>query len=514
LNLKETLRSDFDPRLLTFSEGRRQLTLNDPLLFAAVYAPHHLKEAHQGLEDITLCDFHLDLLSWATSWSQPVGKPKENRACFIAPRNSGKSTWIFTLLPLWAGAHGHRRFVAAFSDSETQAITHLHTFKQELDTNELLREDFPEFCEPRRAGLTKVGRALMNNRNQIQQANGFVFMSKGADSAALGMKVGAQRPDVLLFDDIEPGESNYSAYEAAKRKETLLSDLFPLNDWAVVGIVGTTTMPNSLIDQIRKVGAAREDYDGDPGLFRDFLDPEHRWVVDANIQPHYWPVLLEVDGVEQSLWPERWPMDFINANRHTRDFAKNMMNRPVSLDGGYWTDDDIEVDQPVGEWGNTILCVDPAVTTAKRSDYTGLAVVSRGPDKKIYVRHAEQVKMASDALKEKVEALVAQYNVGLVYVETNQGGDLWKQVFSGLSCKVRMMRNTTNKEVRIAQACDFYKKKQVLHTGFFPTLEEQMLAFPKVPHDDVVDAVASGVLYFKRNSGVRVGAAQITYQEV
>jgi phage terminase large subunit-like protein len=45
-------------------------------------------------------------------------------------------------------------------------------------------------------------------------------------------------------------------------------------------------------------------------------------------------------------------------------------------------------------------------------------------------------------------------------------------------------------------------------------LEEQMLAFPKVPHDDVVDAVASGVLYFKRNSGVRVGAAQITYQEV
>lgn len=512
--LKDALRKDFDPRLLSFAEGRRELTRNDPLLFAAIYAPHHLKgdNADLPVDSITLCDFHLDLLSWARTWTNPAGKRKENRACFIAPRNSGKSTWIFTLLPLWAGAHGHRKFVAAFSDSETQAIGHLHTFKQELETNELLRQDFPEFTEPRRVG--NAGRALMHNRNQIQQASGFVFMSKGADSAALGMKVGQIRPDVLLFDDIEPGESNYSPYEAAKRRETLVSDLFPLNDWAVVGIVGTTTMPNSLIDQIRKVGAARDEYEGSEQLFREALDPELRWIVDENIVPHYWPVITEVDGVEHSLWPERWPMEELEKDRHTRGFAKNMMNRPVSLDGGYWTDDDIEVDQPVGEWGNTILCVDPAVTTAKRSDYTGLAVISRGPDGKIYVRHAEQVKLGSDKLREKVEELVQSYNVGVVYIETNQGGDLWKQVFKDLSCRVRTMRNSTNKEVRIAQACDFYKKGKVLHTKFFPTLEEQMLAFPKVPHDDLVDAVASGVLYFMRSTGVRVSTQQFTYQEV
>lgn len=514
MNLKDVLRSDFDPRLLTFSEGRRELTRLDPLLFAAVYAPHHLHDEWQSLSDITLCDFHLDLLEWAKSWSEPGGKRKENRACFIAPRNSGKSTWLFTLLPLWAGAHGHRRFVAAFSDSEVQAIQHLHTFKQELETNELLREDFPEFVEPRR--VKSAGRALMHNRNQIQQASGFVFMAKGADSAALGMKVGQVRPDVLLFDDIEPGESNYSPYEAAKRQETLTSVLFPLNDWAVCGIVGTTTMPNSIIDQIRKVGAAQDEYEGEPGYFREFLDPELRWVVDENIKPHYWPVIISQDGIEQSLWPERWPLDELEKDRHTRSFAKNMMNRPVSLDGGLWTDDDIEVDGlPEGAtFGNTILSVDPAVTTAKRSDYTGLAVISRGSDKKLYVRHAEQVKLSSDALREKVEALVFQYGVGLVYVETNQGGDLWKQVFKNLSCRVRMMRNSTNKEVRIAQACDYYKKKAVVHTAYFPTLEEQMLAFPKVPHDDVLDAVATGVLYFKNSKGGKAVIHQFKYMEV
>lgn len=512
MNLKETLRNDFDPRLLSLAEGRRALTKHDPLMFAAVYAPHHLKESWQSIDEVSLCEFHLDLLEWAKGWAAPSGKRKENRACFIAPRNSGKSTWIFTLLPLWAGAHGHRRFVAAFSDSGQQAETHLLTFKQELETNELLRNDFPEFAEPMRRGT--AGRTLMQNRNQIQQSNGFLFMSKGADSASLGMKVGAIRPDVLLFDDIEPGESNYSAYEAAKRRETLVSDLFPLNDWAVVGIVGTTTMPNSLIDQIRKVGAAKEDFDGDPAYFREALDPDLRWVIDENIQPHYWPVILERDGIEQSLWPERWPMEELEKDRHTRGFAKNMMNRPVSLDGGYWTDEDIDVDHPNGEWGNTILSVDPAVTTAKRSDYTGLAILSRGPDRKIYVRHAEQVKLASDALRDRVVELVERFGAGLVLVESNQGGDLWKQVFKGVPCRLRTVRATDKKEVRASQAFDHYRKGQVKHTAHFPALEEQMLAFPKVPHDDVLDAVVAGVLYFKKSTGGKVALSQFKYMEV
>lgn len=509
MDLKDALRNDFDTRLLSIAEGRRELTRNDPLLFAAVYFPHHLKDPAGHM---TLCDFHLDLLEWAQVWRQPAGQMKAHRDCFIAPRGSGKSTWVFTLLPMWAGAHGHKSFIAAFSDSEAQAIGHLHTFKMELETNELLRQDFPEFVEP--AKSTNAGRALMHNRNQIKQGNGFTFMAKGADSAALGMKTGQTRPDVLLFDDIEPGESNYSPYEAGKRRETLLADLFPLNYWAVVGIVGTTTMPNSIIDQIRKVGEQNREYDADPALFRESLDHELRWVVDENINTHYWPAIIEIDGIEQSLWPERFTFEQLQADRHTRQFAKNMMNRPVSLDGGYWTDEDIDVDFPEGAWGNTILSVDPAVTTAKKSDYTGLAVLSRGPDKKIYVRHAEQVKLSSDALKERVEALVETYGVGLVFVESNQGGDLWKQVFKGIPCRLRMVRSTEKKEIRAAQAFDHYRKGQVKHTAHFPALEEQMLAFPKTPHDDVLDAVVAGVLYFKKSTGGRVAVSQFKYMEV
>lgn len=520
MNLLEALRDDFwdVADLLTTTEGRRVLTQHDPLLFAYVYLKHHIT-APDG--SMTVCDFHLDLLNYASDWTKPIGRRKETRACFIAPRNSGKSTWIFLLLPMWAAAHGHRKFVAAFSDSEQQALTHLHTFKTELDTNELLRNDFPELCDPFRG--SNQARTMMDNRSQTKRANGFIFMAKGADSAALGMKVGEQRPDVLLFDDIEPGESNYSAHEAGKRKETLLADLFPLNDWAAVGIVGTTTMPNSLIDQMRKVKSAEEDYqeeselkrtddpDFEPVPFREYLEPDLRWVVDEHISVHYWPVIQNAGtDNEESLWPERWSMDDLNADRHTRAFQKNMMNKPVSADGGYWDESDIDIDQPEF-YKRTLISVDPAVTTKKTSDYTGIAVVSEGNDGKLYVRYAEQVKMSSDALGDHVASIVERYQCGILVIETNQGGDLWKQVFKNVPAKYSAIRAKEKKEVRASQAVDFYKKGQVKHTAHFHIAEEQMLAFPHVTHDDVVDAIVTGVMAFKKaRNAVRVAQTNYT----
>jgi predicted phage terminase large subunit-like protein len=189
----------------------------------------------------------------------------------------------------------------------------------------------------------------------------------------------------------------------------------------------------------------------------------------------------------------------------------NMMNRPISGKDGYWTDNDIELD--VVDYGKTILSIDPAVTTARRSDYTAMVVISKGKDRKVYVRHAEQVKMDSDGIKERAKALVADYGVGLVLVEVNQGGSLWKQVFKDMGLPIRYVQQRVKKEVRIAQAADLYKKNRVLHARHFPQLEEQMLAYPNVGHDDLVDALSTGVLALEK-SGRRVSATQFKYMEV
>lgn len=496
-----------DSRLLTVSEGRIEATKYDPLLFAATYLPHKLR---LGDAPISLNQFHLDICDYAKTWTRPLSKPGAHRDAFIAPRSGGKSTWLFHILPIWAGAHGHRKYIVAFSDSEDQAMAWLRNFKMELEGNDLLQEDFPDFVDLYKR--TERSKAYMDNRNATQRGNGFVFQAKGVDSAILGANIGGTRPDVILFDDVEPPEANYGQTELKKRKQTILTTHLYLNTFANVVFVGTTTMAGSLIDQMRKVGDAWEDYDGDPSAFKGSIDPDLRWVVDANIKTHYYPAIYEdADGVEHSLWPEIWPLEDWDSVRGTREFQTNMMNRPLSGEEGYWSDEDITVDYT--DYGNTILSIDPAVTTARRSDYTAFAVVSRGLDRNLYVRASEQVKADTDAIAKRAAELVEEYGVGVVLVETNQGGDLWKQVFKGLPVKVRYLNQRTKKEVRIAQTADLYKKNQVRHAKHFPSLEEQMLAYPNVQHDDLIDAVATGVIYFNKSGRNKVVAKNINYME-
>lgn len=105
-------------------------TRNSPLLFAFVYLRPHLRDDTGRL---SLSAFHLDMAQFARRWMAPVDEPGSERSAWIAPRGCGKSTWLFLILPMWAAAHGHRKFAAAFAHSGPQAEQHLSTFRNELD---------------------------------------------------------------------------------------------------------------------------------------------------------------------------------------------------------------------------------------------------------------------------------------------------------------------------------------------------------------------------------------------
>lgn len=491
------LLQDVPLELLQLSEGRIELTKYDPMLFALTYLPHHLQNP-QG--EITLSEFHMDLAEYGKSWINMPKEPKQNRDAFIAPRECGKSTWIFLILPMWAAAHGHVKFIAAFSDAASQAETHLMSFKNELESNDLLRTDYPELCKPKMVAST--GRAMASNSWRIIQENEFIFDANGIDTNSLGKKVFGTRPDLIILDDIEKGEKNYSEYQAGQQKNTVFDDIAPMNIYARMIFVGTTTMPNSVMDQFRK-------YSENPEL------EELQWIKEQNVKVHYYPAIMQNDdGTERSVWQEKWSLEWLQSQRHLRDFAKNYMNRPVNTDGQFWTNEDIIIEE-LEDYGNTIISIDPAVTKNKISDYTGISVLSRGYDElgksNIYVRHAEQVKMSPSDMAERVKTLVELYDVGVLYVEVNQGGDLWKDVFKDVPAKYRSKTQSLSKQIRAGKALNFYQQGKVRHTQHFPVLEEQMWSFPKLTHEDVLDSVVSGVLYFLDNKAVKFQAKQVNY---
>ncbi|WP_176734727.1 hypothetical protein, partial [Streptomyces sp. EN23] len=194
------------------------------------YLKHHLKD-DEGR--VTFGDAHLDWCRAARHWIRQPAGPGENRHAYIAPRNMGKSTWWFLILPTWAAAHGHVRFAAAFAMAAGPAQTHLATFKREIDTNALLRRDYPKLCT---AAKRPSGTNIADTQSMYMAESGFVFAARGIDSSNLGMKVGEQRPDLILCDDIEPDESSYGPELARKRRTTLVDAILPLNVYARVVI--------------------------------------------------------------------------------------------------------------------------------------------------------------------------------------------------------------------------------------------------------------------------------------
>lgn len=479
--------AQFDERLLADPRGRRELTRYDPILFSIVYFPHHIKT--DGV--ISFADPHFEWARTARAWIRKPGL-KEDRHAYVAPRDTGKSTWWFLILPMWAAAHRHIKFAAAFAHSGTQSETHLHAFRSELADNHRLRKDYSELCTPARK---PNGKTTADNIQMLRTQGGFAFAARGVDAANLGLKEKDTRPDLILLDDVEPDEASYSQYQMEKRRGTIIEAILPMNLRAHVVLVGTVTMPGSIVHQL--VARARGD------------EEVERWIDEENFQPHHaLPILNRDDGSERSIWPWKWPLSFLRKIRETRSYLKNFANDPMGTEGGYWNLEDFTIGE-LGNMTHQFLALDPTITTKTTSDPAGIAIVSYAPGYTIppearghlpvkvpsrcKVEYAAAVKLVGEQLRRYILRLLIKYpRVRAIVVEGNQGGENWHAILHKMPVKVRVVWSTEKKEVRAANLLELYQHNppRVLHAPGLVPLEQQMASFPK-GNDDMVDAVGS-----------------------
>jgi phage terminase large subunit-like protein len=453
---------------------RRKITREEPLLFALVYFKHKLHSAETGWK-YSVNQMHLDMAEEARIWRYDHG-PQECRVGWVGPRNSGKSTWQFVILPIWAMAHGWRKCCLMFSDSKDQAERHFRRIRRELMENELLRLDYPDLCDPD----TTIP---VDNKNEYVSMGGHAFAARGLLAKTLGFIEFDRRPDLLIIDDVEPTGTQYSPDAKNKRLMLLTDMVFAMNLNAVVVLVGTVTRYGSIMHEIAQAAASPH-------------GKRAEWIDDENIVCKYYPAIVidETTGREASLWPELWSYEWQVTQRHRRTFQLNFMNMPLSQGKGFWHVYDFKYN-PNWLIDSEVLSIDPAMKSQEQNDPTGVAVV--GFDAVKYnsvVQFAEGVQLDPDGMRNLIKwILLKRPKITTVVIETNQGGDYVTNSLKPViprHIEIVTKHETVSKMERIKELHDWYQLGWVSHAPGLHSLEEQQLAYPEVDHDDIVDAVA------------------------
>jgi phage terminase large subunit-like protein len=452
---------------------RRKVTENFPLLFALMYCTPRLIDPTIS-PDIHLSQFHIDMAYDAELWIERNLAPAQIRRAWIAPRGAAKSTWQ-TILTLWALAHGHRRMAIAFGANGAAAQRIMGNLKHCIDSFPLLRNDFPGLCSPAKVG----SRVLSDAKNMYVAKSGAVVMAYGIDSNQLGANVHGMRPDLILLDDIEDDEGNYSLHKKRQRLATV-GAILPMNDRAVVQWCGTTTM----------FGSATHD------LVRSVYEPTGAdWIDDYQFQPRHYPAIItDSDGSEASIWPAKWPLEYLQSIRHTRLYALQYDNRPHSQEDGLWAPGDLPPILDRLRCTRAVLWVDPGVTTNAKSDPTGLAVVGLAGNRAV-VLYAEGFKLKPNERKNLVGRLTHDNPmIDTVFIDDTMGGeDTYRNELEPVlppGVKLVTRHLSKGKPRRFDEHLDFCQMGWMAWAEDFPTLREQMLEYPRGAHDDVLDAVA------------------------
>ena len=178
--------------------------------------------------------------------------------------------------------------------------------------------------------------------------------------------------------------------------------------------------------------------------------------------------------------------------------------------GALWTQEMIErdrVEAPPEEFERIIVGVDPAVSSGRDADETGIVTVARGRNRHFYVLSDASMTGRPTEWAGRAVAEYHRFHADRIAGEVNNGGDLIETVLRSIDADVsfRAVRAMRGKIERAEPVAALYEQRRVHHLGRFPELEEQMTTFRPESGDspDRLDAQVWAVTMLMENSSPR-----------
>jgi predicted phage terminase large subunit-like protein len=394
----------------------------------------------------------------------------------VAFRGSGKSTIFTTSYPLWAiMGKQQKKFIVILCDTLQQAKIQMGNIKQELEGNELLKNDLGPFEED----STEWGAYSIVFKNFNAR-----ILVVSTESSIRGIRHGKYRPDLIIADDVESTSSVKTKEGRDKIYRWLKRDVIPAGEFRKTRliIVGNLLHEDSLLMRLkREVKNSEID-----GIFKAYP------LIDKNGRCA-WPdkYKTEQDLIEQE-------KEIGNKNAWLREYLLKIVpedDQVITREMIHYYDK-----LPFKEQGHitAYLGVDLAIGQKETNDYTAMvSILTQGTGKhfRAYVLPNpvnERLRFPDiiAKIKERYRFLKAGWHDTKIRVETNQFQQAAvDQLKSERIYEVEGVTVTTDKRSRLASCADLMNAGVIL----FPKhgaedLITQMTGFGVESHDDIMDA--------------------------
>lgn len=475
----------------SLEESRRTLLDEleaDPFLFLATLFPDYVTEP--------FATFHGEF--WAWVWAIEKGL-RPSPFVGVWPRGAAKSTNAEMAI-IALGARKARSYVLYVCETQEQADQHVANIAAMLESPGV-EAFYPDLAA---RGVGKYGNPKGWRRNRLVTASGLVVDALGLDSAARGAKFEAQRPDLIVVDDVD--SENDSTNEVAKKVKALTRKVLPAGstDLAVLAIQNLVH-PDSIFSQLVD---GRADFLADriiSGPFPAVYGLEYERTDDGRYE-----ITAGVAG-----WSGQdlvTCQDFIDTFGLTA-FLAEMQHDVEPPPGGMFDHlvwQRVDWDQMPVHQRRVVWC-DPAVTDKDQSDSQGICAAGLGVDGKIYVLWSwEQRTSPLDAILRALRKAI-ELEADEIGIETDQGGDTWDSVVREAMDIIRKGDRDAGvepykgvfprfadekagqgygpKNHRASKMLAWYETGRMIHArGTHAVLEKALRRFPLTKPLDLVDA--------------------------
>ena len=184
---------------------------------------------------------HQELWRWV--WAIQAGQPADP---FVAvwSRGGGKSTTA-EMAAAALGVRGQRLYCLYVRDTQDRADDSVANIGALLESPAMERY-YPSHSEP---AVNKFGHSKGWRRNRLRTAGGFTVDAIGLDVAARGAKLEDQRPDLLIFDDIDGRHDSPAVTQ--KKLEIITTSLLPARaPGAAVLVIQNLIHRRSIVTQL------------------------------------------------------------------------------------------------------------------------------------------------------------------------------------------------------------------------------------------------------------------------